>query len=374
MSSKDDSVSGTPRPTIWIVDDSPLEAEIVRRTLALAALYEVEVFHDGTVLLARLAEQKPDVIIADWYMPAISGLELCQFIRASYDKATLPVIVLTALGKREDAAVALGAGANDYIVKPFIEEELTARIATAVEVTRTTKALLREAAFRERFIGILAHDLRQPLNTMVIGTSALKRRDFAVDDTKVVERVWSATRRMQRMIADLLDLTRARVAGGLPIKRNAMNFRDICGQVVEELQIANPRTKLTLTASGEWGGLWDVDRIAQVCTNLVGNAIQHGEPDAPVLVTVAGDDQNVTLTVENLGPPIAVEERAWIFDPFRRKRAPISSGESGLGLGLFIVEQIVIGHGGSIRVECEDGTTRFVVTLPRQASSPVTPA
>jgi signal transduction histidine kinase len=354
------------RPLVWIVDDSPLEAEVSRRPLA--PRYDVEVFHDAALLLERFAVTKPAVIVADWYMPGVSGRELCQFIRQTHDKSTLPILVITGVGKRDDMLAALAAGANDFVFKPFDSEELSARVATLADVMRSNREMRLDAEFRERFMAILAHDLRQPLNMLTMSAGVWRQRELSPADAKIVGHVWSATQRMHRMIADLLDLTRSRIGGGIPIVPREMNFREICAEVVEELLLAHPTTSITLRASGDGGGIWDRDRIAQVCANLIGNAIQHGQPDAPVLVTLDGNEKEVVLVVENRGQAISAEEQSWIFDPFRRKTGSRAGASSGLGLGLYIVQQIVLAHRGSIALVSENQVTRFSVTLPSRVS------
>ncbi len=359
-------------PRVWVVDDSALEAEMSRR--ALAATCQVDVFSDGPTLLERLAAgRRPDVLVVDWQMPVMSGLELCQFVRQSHDASDLPLIILTATRHREDLLAALAAGANDYVMKPFDSEELAARVATAVQTRRSHSMLQSAAEFRERFIGILGHDLRQPLGTLSIGTSVLMTHDLPEGDAKTVRRLFAATQRMSRMIADLLDLTRTRLGGGIPVDRRPMDLNDACREVVEEVQMANPERVIELRAAADGRGAWDRDRLQQVCTNLIGNAIQYGDASAPIIVRVSGDEHDVTLVVENAGAAIPPAVQATLFDPFRRgtNEASAARGQGGLGLGLFIVQQIAQQHDGSITVESDEVRTAFSVRMPRHPARPV---
>jgi signal transduction histidine kinase len=165
---------------------------------------------------------------------------------------------------------------------------------------------------------------------------------------------------MARMIDDLLDFARSRLGGEFPIHRRRIDLRQICEQTVEELEFAYTR-QVKLEVYGDPWGDWDPDRMAQVISNLVGNAVQHSEGD--VEVTLRGEKDFVVLGTHNRGTPIPREVLPHVFEPGRRG----TDRSGGLGLGLFIVQQIVLAHGGSIEVSSSesDGTT-FTVALPRK--------
>ena len=229
-----------------------------------------------------------------------------------------------------------------------------------------------QTRFAEMFIGILGHDLRNPLNAISIGAALIKRKGIA--DDRVLERILQSSERMSNMVGQLLDLTRTRLAGGIPIERRAAGFRAIVAGAIEELQLVYRDRDIHLETGEEIEGLWDTDRLAQVVSNLVGNALEHGAADQPVTVRLSADGDLVRFSVHSFGPPIPPEVLPLIFDPYRRTSA--RSGRSkGLGLGLFITQQIVLAHGG--RLDCrstgEEGTTLTVV-LPRGAEGEISPA
>jgi PAS domain S-box-containing protein len=222
--------------------------------------------------------------------------------------------------------------------------------------------------FRELFIGMLGHDLRTPLSAILTGTTLLHRRGGLLDaDARTVRRIYASGERMRRMIDQLLDFTRSRLGGGIPIAPGQVDIVDVVGPVAEELAAAHPETLVTLDADAETGGSWDADRLAQVFSNLISNAIQHGG-GAPVHVEVRGEGDEVKVSVHNRGAGIDQDLLPVIFDPFRRAERRGEGKKSGLGLGLYISQQIVVGHGGTIQVRSgvEEGTT-FEVTLPRIA-------
>jgi len=219
----------------------------------------------------------------------------------------------------------------------------------------------RTARFREHLLGIVSHDLRNPLTAIVTSAQLLLRYGELPDrQGRVVGRIATSADRMARMIDDLLDFARTRLGGELPIHPRRIDLRQICEQTIEELEFAYTR-RVKLEAEGDLWGDWDPDRIAQVISNLAGNALQHSDDDVSVLLR--GERDVVVFQTVNGGPPIPREVLPHIFEPGRRGDA--RSG--GLGLGLFIVQQIVLAHGGNIEVTSSEGAgTVFTVVLPRK--------
>lgn len=256
-------------------------------------------------------------------------------------------------------------------VHALIDEGMST-LATGMERAAHAE-LRRDAMFRERFMGILGHDLRNPLGTVTMAaTMLLEWEDLPPVMVKPVRRILSSAGRMARLIRDLLDLTRSRVGGGLPIAPMPADLHAICRQTVDELELQHPTSPLLLTAEGNTAGSWDPDRLAQVVSNLVGNALTHGLAGAPVRVALREEADSVVLEVHNEGPPIPPELQAILFDPFRRgpQAASREASSDGLGLGLFISRQIVEAHGGSLEVTSEPGLgTAFTVRLPKEAPS-----
>ncbi len=223
----------------------------------------------------------------------------------------------------------------------------------------------RQAAhFRERFIGILGHDLRSPLTA--IGASAgllLRIKDAAPAVHTAATRIAGSTDRMGRMIRDLLDFTQARLGGGLAVQRKPVDLREVVRISVDEVLAGDPSRIIQLTVDGDVSGNFDPDRAAQLFSNLLTNAMHHGPPDRPIEVTLRPLDGSVEIAVTNEGPEIAAADRAVIFDAFRRGSA--ASLHRGLGLGLFIVQQIARAHGGDASVESGGGRTTFRARLQR---------
>jgi signal transduction histidine kinase len=355
---------------VWIVDDSPLEANACRA--ALRGRFDVTVYSKGTEALEALAMMgAPSVMVLDWNMPDLSGEEVCTFIRSRLDLAQLPILVLTGTGTTEALFEAMKSGANDFVQKPFSPPELISRVTTLAQVSslhgklaQARAALRDEAAFRDKFMGILAHDLRQPLNTIGMASQLLIAGATPAQLKALPEMQFRAVLRMQRMILELLDFTRYRPDSDLPIVRERQALADIAAQSVQEIELAHPGRSLRHTVTGDTTGKWDADRLAQVLSNLISNALEHGS-SAPVDVTVTGAADEVEVRVTNQGPPISPETAAELFKPFRQGRGA-SSKRTGVGLGLHIASTIVMAHGGSLQAVSDDAGTHLIVRLPRR--------
>ena len=239
---------------------------------------------------------------------------------------------------------------------------VTARFTAIAKLEQTVR-------YNDLFAGVLAHDLRNPLGALLTSAQLLLRRQLGPDDrnAKVVGRILATGQRMARMIDQLLDLTRVRVGGGMQVERCLLNFEEICGQAIDELELAHPNWNIQRNVVGDQTGSWDPDRLLQIVSNLVGNAGQHGRTDTPIAVKLDGRNADlVTLDVHNEGD-IPEAMVATLFDPFRGTGQ--NSGSSrGLGLGLFIVRELVRAHGGTVEVRSSPSAgTTFSARLPRRA-------
>ncbi len=218
--------------------------------------------------------------------------------------------------------------------------------------------------FRDQSLGILGHDLRNPLSGIIMGASMLSNADLDDGSIKLAARILSSARRMNRMIDDLLDLTRTRFGDRIPVVLSPIDLAPVCRQVVAELEGLRPVGDLRLECKGDLRGEWDSDRIAQVLSNLVRNAILHGSSSGPINVLADGEGEAVTLSVHNEGPSIPLSSQRGIFDPMVHHDR--NGQKPGLGLGLYIGSQVALAHGGTVDVTSTDadGTT-FRVHLPR---------
>jgi signal transduction histidine kinase len=240
-------------------------------------------------------------------------------------------------------------------------------LASVIARFTATAELEETVRYNELLGGILAHDLRNPLSAMMMGAQTVLQRSEEATAIKSLNRVLVSGRRMTRMIDQLLDFTRARVAGGVPLQKENVDLRDLVTQTLDEIEIAASGWTFCVEALGDLEGEWDADRMAQVFSNLAGNAVQHGSPAEPLVFRLDGmKERTVEIEIKNRGA-IAPEVVPHLFEPFRSAHLR-RDGSHGLGLGLFITQQIIRAHGGEIHVTSSDadGTT-FTIKLPRGA-------
>ncbi|MDB4991707.1 MAG: Sensor protein, partial [Myxococcaceae bacterium] len=262
------------------------------------------------------------------------------------------------------------SGAVDGYVS--LVEDITARRIMEQERERAVVALRRQSEFEQQLIGIVSHDLRNPLNVILLSSARLARsEELSANASKNSVRIQNAAERATRMVADLLDFTQARLGGGIRIEPRPTDLHLIVGTVLDEVEAAHPGRLLELSSEGDGRGEWDHDRLLQVVQNLVTNAVKYSPPDSTIQIVTQADEQLVTLAVCNEGPPIPAEKLPILFEPFQRAVAQVDKVSRSVGLGLYIVRQVVEAHQGTVEVAStlERGTT-FTVRLPRRASVP----
>ncbi|MCY1030320.1 GAF domain-containing sensor histidine kinase [Corallococcus sp. BB11-1] len=226
----------------------------------------------------------------------------------------------------------------------------------------------REASLlREQLMGIVSHDLRNPLNAISLAAATLMRRSDLDDRARRgLRRILDSSDRANRLILDLLDFTHVRTGLALRVKPRAVDLHEITQQVVDEVQLTSLGRTLEVVCHGDARGRWDPDRVAQALTNLITNAVQYSASSTRILVEARGEADAVVLSVTNVGTPIPLELMPVLFEPMTR--GTTEGGERrSVGLGLFIVNQIALAHGGRVDVTstAEAGTT-FRVHLPRK--------
>ena len=227
---------------------------------------------------------------------------------------------------------------------------------------------------RNLFLSILGHDLRDPLEASIMGASLIMSTTYiASKHNEVATQIFGDGRRMQKVVNDLLDFTRAQLGSVIPINVTRTDIVNICLGAVEELRRNHPGRSIGFSAKGDREGIWDAARIAQVFSNLIGNALQHGSQDEPVTVQIDCESDQIVAKIANKGTPIERERLQSIFEPlvrFAEKGTIGDQNEDSLGISLYITREIVEAHHGAIHVESSDGEgTTFTFRLPRFTSA-----
>jgi signal transduction histidine kinase len=247
----------------------------------------------------------------------------------------------------------------------------------ALEISRFTEAIdqgvaatvaiyqKREANYRHRFLGMLGHDSRNQLNSISMGATSLARsEELSARQHDTVSRILSNVRRLDDIIDDILDFAQGRLGGPMPIMPARVNLGALVREVAEEVRSVSPGCSVDFQMNSDLTGDWDAERLKQVVSNLLTNAIQHGGGKR-VAVSATSDEQCVLLEVHNEGPPIPKKLLGTMFDALVHGKSS-DPNTTGLGLGLFIVSEIVSAHRGTVAASSskEAGTT-FSVRLPR---------
>ncbi|MCW3152776.1 hybrid sensor histidine kinase/response regulator [Achromobacter spanius] len=355
-----------------LVDDVP-ENLVALEALLDSSRVQVLKAQSGPEALELLLNHG-DVALAllDVQMPDMNGFELAELIRGSERTRHIPLIFITA-GSREQNWQFRGyeSGAVDFLYKPIDPHMLRMKANVFFELHERKRALAQQLEERtealrinEMFMAVLSHDLRTPLQSIVMGAALLQRQNDPTRVAGLAQRMLQSSERMARLIDDLLDVTRIRQAGGLTLASAPQRMDTLVRRTVDEAQTGFPDRQIDCDCVGDMAGVWDGERLCQVFANLIGNALHHGERDVPVHVEADGAAADrVTVTVSN-GGTIAPALLPHLFNPFRRGERRADNPD-GLGLGLFIAQQIVLSHGGRINAESRDGITRFRVELPR---------
>jgi signal transduction histidine kinase len=341
------------KPRVLFVEDNIGKRYVIARQLRGAGfdIDEASTGQDGLALLSP----NHDVAIIDIKLPDMYGWDLCKRIKGNPETSAVKVLELSAtLASAEDRARGLELGADCYLVHPVEIVELVAALRALIRLRNAERDRLRA---QELLIATLGHDLRNPLNVIATGLSALGDSSSMTErERETIKRLDRTATRMHRMIEQVMVV--AQTLGGdiIPVSRTPVDLGELVTQVVHDMRLSSgPKIDVDITLAEKIVG--DADKLNRLVDNLVVNAIRHG--DGAIAIGVHRDGDNAVLSVKNGGAPIPPELLDKLFDPYTRSR---SSG--GAGLGLYIVKQIARAHGGTVSVSSTTEGTIFAVTLP----------
>jgi signal transduction histidine kinase len=345
---------------ILLVEDNAPYARLVRERLRDQPELEIVAIAVSLATAIEAARvHAPQVVMLDLGLPDSEGVATVDAFHAVHPR--LPLVVLSGQDSVDVAVEAMRHGAQEYLVKGTDDAALLSRIARlAIERKRLQDA-------EQLLVGVVSHDLRGPLQTIVLSCELLAAETHGT--TRLwVSRALAAVRRANGLVDDLLDATRARLGGLLPIDRAPVDLARLLLLAIEDHRERSGRA-IELTAPATLTVSCDAKRITQVVGNLLGNAVQHSPAGTVVEVALSATAGGVEISVHNEGPPIPAELMDKIFEPL--ERAEVASTNHSIGLGLYIVHQIVAAHGGTITVASSEGDgTAFRVRLPAEPTTP----
>jgi signal transduction histidine kinase len=340
-------------PKVLFIEDDAATRRALTRELREAG-FSIDEAGTGAAGLAALSPDH-DVVIVDTALPDMPGGAIAAKVKGTPETTTVMVIELSATSATaQQRAESLARGADAYLVHPIEVVELVAVMRALIRLRHAEQERERH---RELFLGAVGHDLRNPLGVMVTGIEMLMASpDLSERDRSTVRRLQRSSERMVRLLDQLLTFSQG-VAGGVPIAATPAGLGELVREAVRDLDLRGR----DLSIDDKFSGMVVLDRrrIGQLVENLVTNALRHGE--GPISIYLAREPDWALLSFHNAGKPIPPEALPALFDPYRRATARAH----GFGLGLFIVDQIVRAHRGTVTVRstAEAGTT-FEIRLP----------
>jgi len=355
---------------ILVVDDIPDNIEVLRG--ALLSDYTVVAALNGEKALQLVrGEHRPDIILLDIMMPGMDGYEVCRQLKSDPDTSQIPVIFVTAKTEVEDEKLGFELGAVDYITKPVSPPIVQARVCTQLALYNQNRELAQLNQEKNRFLGMAAHDLRNPL-TALVGYTELLLKGFLgeLNDKQkdCLNDITQSSQTMRNLMDDLLDVTKIE-SGTLELNHDDTDIRSLVLRILSlfEPQAVNKNITIKCAIDDDIPEniKLDLNKIEQVINNLISNAIKYSPAETQVDVHVYTENNRLFTEVKDQGVGIPQDELGNIFKPFQITSSRTTAGEKSTGLGLAIVHRIVSGHGGEIKVssEARKGTT-FLVELP----------
>lgn len=330
---------------LLVVDDNAQNLRLMQRRLEREG-YEVELVDNGPDALERVGAGDIDLVLLDVMMPGMSGIDVVTRLRVHHRLHELPVIMVTALDQSSTAVEALTQGANDYVAKPVDYPVLFARVRTQLRVKRL-------GDLKDEFFRVASHDLRNPLTRVLAGADLVVSmtepgEPLEPDAYRVLDGILRGAVEMERIIEDFLEFG-AMDDQSFRLRPRNTDVGELIGRVAEAATDAARKKDITLrTECDRVQGRVDGDRLRQVITNLVSNALKFSPPGTCVVLRAAASAEALRVEVRDEGPGFAEEDLDHVFERYARLSAKPTAGEPSTGLGLSICRRIVELHGGTI--------------------------
>lgn len=354
---------------ILIVDDQQENIDLLIR---IFNQYETLTAYNGLEALQLIQQEPFDAVILDIMMPEMGGIETLEKIRTQFSPAELPVILVSALSERRGIANGIRMGANDYIVKPFDVDDVTARLMTQIrlkqfadERTLKTQAFEQMVNWQERLMQVASHDLRNPMNNLQMLVNLMKKT-FQGDPntTRLLQMAETSLNTMTNIIEEFLDI-KISATGNLRIDLRPTDTFNVITQICNQYAVAAFNKDIRIHAADIQGiVLADPNRLSQVIGNLVSNAIKYSPEHSDIWLETISANKIWQLSVSDSGPGVAQDERHKLFEPFSGISNKPTGGEVSTGLGLWIVREMMHAQNGEVGVHFpSDGGSQFWIQL-----------
>jgi two-component system sensor histidine kinase/response regulator len=361
-------------PDILLVDDTPENLHLLC-TMLKAHGYKVRPVSSGEFALRAVQSSPPDLVLLDITMPGMSGLEVCERLKADEAWRDIPVLFLSALNETADKVRGFQAGGVDYVTKPFQLEEVEARVRTHLELRRKTIELersykkLRELErLRDSLTHMVVHDMRSPLLALGLSLDMMAESGgSAYSGLDLLRLARQSVTNLIEMATTMLDVSRLE-SYQMMLNRVPTDLVALAQESIEAHRVMAKSRPLTLESAGPVQAEVDLDVIRRVIGNLIGNALKFTSAQGAVAIRVASDGERARVAVEDNGPGIAPEKQRHIFEKF--SQLDNAKGLTGTGLGLAFSKLAVEAHGGTIGIESKPGSgSIFWFALPLRSVS-----
>ncbi len=358
------------KPLILVAEDIPKNMEVVCNILRREE-YRLAMAGNGKQALEMIPEVQPDLVLLDIMMPEMDGFEVCKHLKKDPETKDIPVIFLTAKVETADLVKGFEIGAVDYVTKPFKAAELLSRVKTHLELKLSREALIELNATKDKFFSIIAHDLRNPLQTLLLSAELLYKNYITFDEArrkKYIHGFYNNSRQISDLLENLLAWARSQ-RGLLDIKPEKIDIGQLADECIDLLKANAQKKKIALSARIKDGIFTFADKnmIRTVMRNLISNAVKFTHPGGKVKVTAStsADNNHAAIMVSDNGVGMSAEKVSRVFRIDTHKTTFGTAKEKGSGLGLVLCKEFIEKNNGSIDVSSEPGKgSCFTVTLP----------
>ena len=356
--------------TILIVDDIPENLQILGNTFAPLEA-NIIIAQDGETAISNAREEIPDIILLDIAMPGTNGFDVCRALKDEPSTKDIPIVFVTAKTSSDDLKKGFEMGAVDYVTKPFNPSELTMRVSNHLELSKSKKRLEKLLDDKNKFITLVAHDIKSPLSGVKSLMGILVDEYDTLDEAErkeIVESLYESIESQYSFVDDLLKW------GQLQLNRVELNKESICSDQlitaiinVQKLNAANKSISLDANIKTEAKLFADATHVENVVSNLVSNAIKFSPKDSHITISADSNGEMIVISVKDNGVGMSDSDKNKLFKKNIIHTTPGTNNEKGTGLGLLLTKEMVEKNGGRIWFESELGKgTTFFVSFPAE--------